>query len=237
MPIALVDADIVCYRTAASCEPNKSGRDVREPLEDAIKRCDELMKRILHETGTTEYKAFISGPENFRYSIDPEYKSNRANQPRPLWLEPVREHLVVQWGGYVSDGVETDDHLGIEQTGDTIICSIDKDLLQIPGRHYNFVTGVFTDIDEAQGWRNFYTQLILGDKSDNIPGYDGKMRPKVPNFLQQHIDWLNEQTSPIDMFQTVLPLYEDHLGYERMIQNCHLLYILRHKEDSYQVPH
>ncbi len=196
------------------------------------------MKRILHETGSTEFKTFISGPENFRYNIDPMYKHNRVDQPRPQWLEPVREHLVVQWGAHVSDGVETDDHLGIEQTGDTVICSIDKDLLQIPGRHYNFVSGVHTLIDEAQGWRNFYTQLILGDKSDNIPGYDGLMRPKVPKFLQPYIDRLEEFSEPLDMYSMVYDLYENEgSGVDRFKMNCELLYILREKDRWFEVPY
>lgn len=231
-----MDGDIVAYRTAASCQPNQKGKTELEPLSEALFRCDELMKRIMHATGSSEHKTFISGAENFRYSIDPMYKSNRVDKPRPEWLQPVREHLVVNWGAHVSDGVEADDNLGIHQTGDTVIASIDKDLLQLPGRHYNFVSDVHTVIDEAQGWRNFYGQLILGDKSDNIPGYDGKMRPKPPNFLLPYFEQLDALSEPADMFQVVLPLYESNLGYERMIMNCNLLYLLRHTEDRYQVP-
>jgi hypothetical protein len=36
-------------------------------------------------------------------------------------------------------------------------------------------------VSPLEGLRNFYFQLIMGDKTDNIPGYDGKMRLKFRN--------------------------------------------------------
>lgn len=230
MTIALVDGDIVCYRSAASCEPNKSKAE-REPLKEALFRMNDLMYRILNDTGSEHFKAFISGPDNFRYGIDPTYKANRTDKPRPEYLQDCREILVVDWSAVVSDGIEADDNLGIEQTDDTIICSIDKDLLQIPGRHYNFVTGEFKEIDEHTGWVNFYTQLIMGDRSDNILGYDGKMRQKVPQFLQGYIDQLCEAESPRDMLGIVESIYE--LGSESLRTNAQLLYIQRREGDSW----
>lgn len=235
--IALLDLDIVGYRSAASCEPNKSKAE-REPLEFAIARCDDLMRRILHETNASSYKGFISGPENFRYSIDPTYKANRSDKERPAWLEPVREHLVVNWNAIVSDGIEADDNLGISQTmeyDETVICSIDKDLLQIPGMHYNFVTGVWSHITPLDGWRNFYTQLIMGDKSDNIKGYDGLMRQKVPKFLQPVVDMIHSSNSPEEMFGVVLGYYQ--LGDEALLNNGRLLYIQRKPDDVWEFPY
>lgn len=234
--IALLDLDIVGYRSAASCEPNKVKLE-REPLPFAIARCDELMRRILHETNARSYKGFISGPDNFRYSIDPNYKANRVNTVRPEWLQPVREHLVVNWNAIVSDGIEADDNLGISQCmeyDETVICSIDKDLLQIPGHHYNFVTGVWTHISPLEGWKHFYTQLIMGDKSDNIPGYDGLMRPKIPKFLQPIIDSINACHSEQAMYQVVSDVYE--LGEEALQRNGTLLYIWRQPDDKWIIP-
>lgn len=221
------------YRSAASCEPNKSKAE-REPLSEALFRMNDLMYRILNETGAVEYKAYISGPENFRYTIDPTYKANREGKPRPLYLQDLREVLVVDWHAVVSDGIEADDNLGIAQTSETVICSIDKDLLQIPGKHFNFVTGVWSDIDEHTGWVNFYTQLIMGDRSDNILGYDGKMRQKVPQFLQPVIDMITEAPNDRSMYDIVHGFYE--LGEEAMHSNAQLLYIQRTEGDMWRVP-
>ncbi len=113
MTTALVDGDLVCYRCAASCE--KQGILI-EPLEVAIYRTDELMRRILYEVNAVTYQVFLTGSNNFRLKYNPEYKANRKNMKRPEWLEQCREHLVVQWGAQVSDECEADDLLSIAQT-------------------------------------------------------------------------------------------------------------------------
>lgn len=231
--IALVDADLVAYRSAASCEPTKA-KPYQEPLEIAVLRCNDTMQRILDETGASEYKAFLSGTDNYRYGIDPSYKANRRDVPRPEWLQPIRELLVVSWGAHISDGVEADDNLGIEQTTDTVICSLDKDLLTIPGKHYNWVKQEWTEVSVWQGWQNFYTQLVMGDRADNVQGYDGKMRQTVPKFLHPFMDSLYFCTTPKEMWDKVEGIYE--LGNEVMYRNAQLLYILRKEGDKFVVP-
>lgn len=193
-----------------------------------------MMNRILHETGATGYKAFLSGPENFRYGIDPSYKANRRDIPRPEWLEPIRELLVVKWGAHISDGVEADDNLGIGQTDDTVICSLDKDLLQVPGKHYNWVKQEWTEVSIWQGWYNFYTQLILGDRADHIQGYDGKMRNIIPQFLYPLMERLHACITPKEMWDVVADIYE--LGEDAMYRNAQLLYVLRKDGDKFQIP-
>jgi len=73
-------------------------------------------------------------------------------------------------GAVVSEGEEADDLLGINQTHETIICSIDKDLLMVSGRHYNFVKREHSEVSNKEGRWNFYKQLLTGDATDNIPG-------------------------------------------------------------------
>lgn len=226
------------YRAASSCEPTKAKKD-REPLDIAIARADECMRRILYATNASEYKLFIGGGENFRHKIDPSYKANRDNKPRPEWLQPVREFLVTNWQAHIADGIEADDHLGIEQSSDngqeTCICSIDKDLLQIPGKHYNFVKDEWTYVTPVQGWANFYTQLIMGDRSDNIQGYDGIMRVQAPKFLSPILSRITESCSnPWEMFRIVQEVYQ--LGDEALLKNGRLLYILRHENDEWNFP-
>jgi 5'-3' exonuclease len=194
------------------------------------------MRRIIYQTGCEAYKAFIGGSENFRYKIDPNYKANRKDVPRPAWLQQVREHLVMQWDAKITDGIEADDALGIEQCSgdDTVIVTIDKDLLQVPGRHYNFVTEEWQFVSPLQGSANFYTQLIMGDRSDNIQGYDGKMRQTVPNFLRRYVDDVHQAASEREMYEIVESIYE--LGDEALLRNGNLLYIQRKENDTWEVP-
>ena len=128
--IALVDMDLVVYRSAASAE--------NEELEIATYRTEELLDTILTKVGTAEYRAFLTGSNNFRKTIYPEYKANRT-QPKPKWLQECREFAIKNLGAELApDTLEADDALAIYQTDNTIICSLDKDLLQIEGKHFQW---------------------------------------------------------------------------------------------------
>lgn len=208
---------------------------------------------MLHETNAMQYRSYLTGSDNFRYKIYPEYKANRKDLPKPRWLQAVREHLVTEWNSVVTDGIEADDALGIEQcasnndSGDTtIIISIDKDLLMIPGRHYAFETSgtsslgnkwnkpaVFKTVSPLEGLRNFYYQLIMGDRADNIPGFDGKMRQKTPQFLEPAVAYLDECMNEWEMFEHVRNMYNND---EAMLVSGRCLYIWQKENDEWNFP-
>lgn len=219
---ALIDADLVAYRCAASCE--KQGI-LTDDFSIATARANNLLVSILDAVGAIDRQLFLSGGENFRKKISPSYKANRDGVPRPAYLEPLREWLVTEWGASVSDGNEADDELGIAQTGSdpgtTVICSLDKDLRQVPGYHYSWeITGTsplglqwkkeaaHLVVSEQEGLFNFYWQLVMGDAADNVPGYDGKMRAKVPKFLEPHYENMACMETEQELFEYVLELYQ-----------------------------
>lgn len=115
-----------------------------------------------------------------------------------------------------------------------VCVSLDKDLLQFEGWHYNFVKSEWKFIDTHTGWVNFYTQLIMGDKSDNIKGFDGLMRQLPPKFLQPTLDAIREARTPQGMFEVVQSVYE--LGDDALHRNAQLLYIQRYEGDKFCVP-
>mgnify|MGYP001618837817 CR=1 FL=1 len=222
--LALIDGDIVAYRCAAVCE------NVDEGI--ARWQASELVERIISDVGADSWQIFISGDNNFRYAIYPDYKLNRRDKPKPKWLEPVREHLVTEWNAEIVDGYEADDALGINLTGipDTVCCSIDKDLLQIPGRHYNFVKQELSTVLENEGWKNFYTQLLVGDTSDNIPGCPSIGAVKAPRLLAPC-------GSVWEMYQICLQAYmKQQVPIEIMHRNAQLLYVWRRLDDQWQIP-
>ena len=65
-----------------------------------------------------------------------------------------------------------------------VIASIDKDMLQVPGWHYNFVKNEWTTIDYFGGLKRFYEQLLKGDRSDGIPGVAGLGEKKAARMLE-----------------------------------------------------
>lgn len=238
--LALIDGDIVAYRCAATAEKrDKDGNILSlDPEWVATSRANTLMEQILEEVKASEYKIFLTGLDNFREVIYPEYKANRKGKPRPEHLGITKEFLAKTWNAETVHGMEADDALGINQEdaasygemiqgGDkyhTVICSIDKDLKQIPGLHYNFVKKEWDEISELQGWYNFYIQLLIGDPGDNIRGCPGIGKAKAPRILEGC-------TTEQEMFDAVRSIYMDD---DAMFLNGQLLYILREENQYWQ---
>ena len=226
--MALVDGDIVAYSNAASAE--------LDPVEVAYMRIDQMMYSILDTTGANTYRGFISGGSNFRHEIYPEYKANRKDMVDPRWRSACKEYLVREWAAEVTDGYEADDALGINQTADTIICSIDKDLDQVPGLHYSWPIvrkgsivreGKIYEVSEIEGLRSFYRSLLVGDRTDNIFGVDGIGKVKAAKMID------NLETEE-EMFERVAELYNGDM--DRMLVNGKCLYIMREENKQWAFP-
>jgi len=197
--IALIDADIVCYRAAASCEKQKV---LQEPEEVAILRVENLMREIIQATKAESYRCFLSPKKNFRYDVYPDYKANRKDIVDPVHRQACKDYLLQEWNAEIFDGCEADDALAWSQCDGSVICSIDKDLKQVEGRHYNFVKQEWDTITKIKGLHNFYAQTIIGDPSDHLTGISGIGPVKAGRYLEGCYE---EQ----EMFDTVYDLYQD----------------------------
>lgn len=239
----IIDADHITYRAAASCSPTKA-KPFQESLTDAIWRAESMVSQIFHDLNSTDAEFYISGEGNWRYDIYPDYKANRRDIPKPMWLEEVREHLIVQYKAEIVNGKEVDDMCGIRltQEGDNAVCaSLDKDMKTVPGNHYSWETrganwikpAMKTLVSPYDALRNFYAQVITGDQADNIPGFDGKMRSTIPKFVQKLIDPLQEMQDEVDMYEYCRSVYEDKAMVDR---NAMVLYIQRKEDDKWQPP-
>jgi len=221
---ALIDADIVGFSCAAYNE--------EWGWEACQEDIDNLMKRIIETTDSDSYLAVLTGGNNFRYEIYPEYKANRVGKPKPSMLEDARAYLVTAWGAIVTDGYEADDRLGIEQCseqfGSTVICSIDKDLKQIPGYHYNWRKNERDTISPLDGLRSLYRSLLTGDTTDNISGVGGIGPVKSARAI-------NDLTTELDMYEVCAALYGDE-RLEEMHRNAKLLFILRQEGRMWEPP-
>lgn len=222
--LALIDGDIVCYRTAA----------VNENAAEGIAKwqADQLITRIIEDVNATDWAIYLSGDNNFRYQLYPDYKANRRDMVRPKHLESVREHLVLEWNAIICDGYEADDALGMAANGRGIICSIDKDLLQIPGYHYNFVRREVKEVNAFDGAKWFYTQLLSGDATDNIRGCPGIGPVKAEKALRG----CNTER---ELFDACIQCYWEALGnnfWEALELNADLLYVWRKENDKWNPP-
>jgi hypothetical protein len=145
-----------------------------DSLKSCLRSVDSFINDIIHESGAESYKGYLTGSGNFRKDIATikPYKGGRP--PRPVHYQAIRDHLIENWGAYIAEGSEADDYLAIEHEKDykTVLASIDKDLLQVEGWHYqwnNPTKGVFY-VNAEEATFNFYYQLLIGDSIDCIVG-------------------------------------------------------------------
>jgi hypothetical protein len=114
----------------------------------------------------------LGGSDNFRMKVAKQkvYKGNRK-QPKPVHYDAIREYLLLVWHAQLTDGNETDDEMSIQaRDAGGVVATVDKDLDQIPGYHYDYKKKVFYEVDEYEAMLFFYQQAISGDSTDNIPG-------------------------------------------------------------------
>lgn len=222
--VALLDGDIFCYRAGYSVE--KDG-EPQEPLGIAISRMDTAIWACLEEVEAKGWQIFLTASNNFRKEVYPGYKANRT-QAKPVYLDDLRNHIITKYGGAIADGMEADDYLAIYHVlnpDHTVICTIDKDLKQVAGNHYNFVKKEFAVVTELEGLRTFYTQFLVGDAADNIIGIAGLGPVKAGKLLAS---CETEQ----EMFDIVRFKYDDDT---RMRMNGICLWMKRTLDDDWGI--
>lgn len=240
-----------------------------EPLENVLHSAKLMITSIIEKSGGDPESArlFLSGDNNFRKFIDPEYKANRSDVSKPVYFDELKKYFIDQWGAEVVDIIEADDALGIAQTEQeeiyaeamkeglasecprTVLCTIDKDLDMIQGLHYNWQkekakkgTGCYK-IDQDQADLNFYQQLLVGDKTDNIEGIYGIGKVKAKKILQDCesndkrlltvMDTYAEHMQPKGESSVVVEELVRSLATIRMKTAGRLLWIQRHPQEEW----
>jgi hypothetical protein len=183
---------------------------VVEPLPFVLQTCKQIYG-VLETLGTP--KSYLTGKKNFRNGIAKTavYKGNRKPDARPVHYEAIREYLQTKWGAIVINGREADDELSIQaarmrKAGQKyVIATIDKDLDQIPGEHYDYSRHVSYHVSEEDAAKWFWQQVLSGDRVDNIPGCY-KVGPETARKLVD--EWyLEPQYQPAEIWEAVLEQY------------------------------
>ena len=133
----------------------------------------------------------VKGIGNFRKDLYPKYKANRPPLKEDLKeaLTYAHEYIVDKHNAVMANGMEADDLVSIwayecmDSGTDYEVVGIDKDLLQIPGHHYNFVKNQHQYVSEDDANYNLMRQCLVGDSSDNIPGIKGIGPKKADRIL------------------------------------------------------
>jgi hypothetical protein len=157
--------------------------EVYEPT-DYKQRIDDNISRILYRTNSTDIRLYLSGSNNFRYSIATlqPYKGNRTTD-KPVHLGLIQSEFKSR-GAESVNYLEADDLLSINGINqNTVICSSDKDLRTVPSLNYNIDKEVLKVISNEEANYNFFYQLLIGDSIDNIPSPYGLGDVKARAFL------------------------------------------------------
>lgn len=202
---------------------------------------DQAIEKLCATLNSTNYTLYLTGDNNFRYKVFPEYKIGRSNTPRPEHLQSVKEYLVKEYGAVLSDGCEADDLCGIDQCTaivngeDTRISHIDKDIDMIPGLHHSPAIMRLGEVVRPERYytvsptdaiRFFYYQMLVGDSTDGIKGAKGIGKVNAVRILA-------DLTEEEDLFNAV----EAHFSCEEeMLLNGKLLWIMREKDKQWEIP-
>lgn len=224
MTTALIDGDILCYRIGFATEDEDEGTAINTMatfIEDLL-----LFDLLDYE----ETEIFLTGDTNFRHdvAVTAPYKGNRKDVRKPKHLPLLRDYLVKAWGATISDGQEADDEIAIRATelgSECIIVSIDKDFMQVPGWHYNFIKREKKFVTEEEGLRFFYKQILTGDNADNIKGIKGVGPVRAEKMLK-------DASTPCQLYRCCV----EAMGEERVLENARLLWLRREADEVWNPP-
>lgn len=169
-----IDGDVILYAVGYACQSkNEDGTIEVEPLSHCLSSVKRMIKNIVIGSKADSYTVLLTGKGNFRESVATyqPYKGNRAESSKPIRYPVIKEYLVMEHEAEVIEGEEADDQLSIRAVryGD-IIATIDKDLDNTSGWHYNWNKDELYMVTPDEANTNFALQLLVGDSTDNIPG-------------------------------------------------------------------
>lgn len=149
---------------------------------------------------------FTTCKNNFRKELLPAYKGNRKGYRSPfikrLVNYAISELSIQGYNVWISNTLEADDLISMKarQLKDKcILASIDKDLKQVPGCHFDYykvkeydqTTGEelkyyrgFSYTTETEGKELLFYQLLIGDSTDNIKGCKGIGLKRAESLLK-----------------------------------------------------
>ena len=203
---AYIDVELFTYRHACANEYEYElcdgiwSYDCR--INDAKFGVDAEIQRLDKLLPDYEMVMALGSSTNFRYSIEPSYKSNRRKYRRPAGYAKLREWISETWPIVTFQNLEADDAIGVSVRKNDVIVSGDKDLKTIPGLH--LIDDNIVRVTEREADMHFYKQILVGDRADNFFGCPGI---GDQNKLFKTEEWLNAK-STFDLWKIVKREYD-----------------------------
>lgn len=217
---------------------------------DTVERiCEERIGNILAMLNLKEEDAtmFFTGSYNFRFETSTLFEYKTRDSRKPYHHKNIEVYLKSRFKWIQEDSMEADDAMAIALTNNKehgCIVSRDKDMWQVDGWHYSwelgkqpsrgpeFVSGIgYLTYDKSKnklsgaGYLWFCAQLLMGDRTDSIPGIKG-----VGNSAAFKI--LYSSKNKEDALNHVITMYQKAYGnnwYEWLTQVGRCVYLCREK--------
>lgn len=197
----LIDADIIAYQAAASCESEydwgDTGGEVKvADLDQAKETAESQITYLMKKLDADEVVICLSDEvQNFRDEVWSGYKQNRSGTERPEHLYTIKDWFSDDYEVVIKARMEADDVMGIMATepheGKRIIVSEDKDMQTIPA----FVFNPNKDKKQARkitpafAERFLLWQTLTGDTTDGYKGAPGCGPKTADAILDDSMIW------------------------------------------------
>jgi hypothetical protein len=192
-----------------------------EPLVNCLYILKEGIERVLDTVPHKRHLILTTKGKNFRHDLASirEYKAKRS--PKPPYHKEMVDYMDTRWSACSAPGLEADDLCSLLQTPENVIVSIDKDLLTVPGTHWNYKKDTWNEMTEIEALRKFYTQMLEGDATDNIQGLPYCAKTTIEQFKLKGAaakgcgkvsaqKLLEDCNTEMDMFSRVLDVWMDY---------------------------
>jgi DNA polymerase-1 len=198
-PILLIDGDILVYKSISATERELEFEpgvfvmqsDLNDAKDGFVTALATVVRQAEEAIGGPASKVIfcLTDTTNWRKDIYPSYKSNRKNVRKPMGFADFRQWVVDGYQPVIKPTLEADDVIGILATkpgNDAVVWSIDKDFMQIPGKH--LIDGAIQIVTEASADTVHFTQTLTGDATDGYPGCPGIGKVKAEKLLSKMPD-------------------------------------------------
>lgn len=262
--VLMVDGDALCYYCAGN-EDTTIGQ--------ARINVAGFIKQAMDRSGAKSAVILVTGDgsnKGHRYAVArvKPYQGHRSGKSRPKNWEALRG--LIQSGSFdeptvttnVTTYCEADDlfsYLSSEAPDEYVIFTQDKDMRMVPGWHLTWPdmmlfyvppsTYSMTMHDKLYGLRWFWTQMLMGDTADNIPGlpgyYDGivksgpnKGQPKLVKVGEVGASDILAGSTKDTAYATTRSFYENYYGGNaglQMLEQGILLWMRKNPGDVFDV--